>query len=141
MDYSKTLQKHIIKQKPMVLLHSWVIKFSHSFLAATFFNSSLVVITVGYLPHLEINFPESINIFFKWIFVIYIFDKPFNSSSIWINQPVRPSSHYFFKDKNLISSASRNSLMDYIHYNSRTWIFLQRIDRNWHRWKMPSQNK
>ena len=37
-----------------------------------------------------------------------------------------------FKDKSLISNALRNNLEGYIHYNSRTWIFLQQNDGNYH---------
>ena len=61
------------------------------------------------------------------IFVICIFDKSLYPRPIWINQPVRPRSHYFFKDKSLLSNSSSNNLMGYIHYNSKTWIFFREL--------------
>ena len=49
------------------------INFFHSSLAASFFNSSLVVITGGSLPHVEVTFPESINIYLKNWSLLFVF--------------------------------------------------------------------
>ena len=129
-------------QSSSVMLQTWTIKFSYYSLAASFFSSSLVFYYRWFLAPCISNLPRNNKHIFKnWSLLFVFFDKSLYPGTILINKPLRPGSDYFFKDKSLLSNTSRNNLMDYIHYNSRTWIFLKRIDGNWHHWKMPSQNK
>jgi len=60
-------------QSYSVLLQPWGINFFHSSLAASFFNSSLFVMTGGSLPHVEVTFPESMNIYLINWFLLFVF--------------------------------------------------------------------
>ncbi len=51
-------------------------------------SSSLVVIIGDSFPEIPINFPESINFYSKkFIFILFILRKSFNSRTVWIYMP------------------------------------------------------